>query len=161
MTQEPTHITVFMTNQGVVLMKPGLGQTKSVWRGVSNSSWGIRKPRLALTLHVTSVGCHPEIAWNYAELDQWLQGDKDWQTRPVSTPRPHCSKSSKDINARGGTALTGMCVLSKSSQCYLGTCSGITLKKQVTFGDGEGWEGSLSHIWKPAIHSKIALCHEF
>lgn len=81
-------------------------------------------------------------------------------SRPVITPRPHCSKSSKDINARGGTVLTGMCILSKSSQCYLGTCSGITLKKQVTSGDGEGW-GSLSHTWKPAIHSKIAPCYGF
>lgn len=72
------------------------------------------------------------------------------------TPLPG---SSKDVKARSGAAITGMCLLSKPRQYYQGAGSGVRLKK-VTFGDGEGW-GPLSHIRKAAIYSKIAPCYEF
>lgn len=55
-------------------------------------------------------------------------------------------RSSKDIKARSGAAITGMCILSKPSQYYLGAGFGVRLKKQVTFGDGGRLGISLPHM---------------
>lgn len=142
--QEPTHITGVMTNQEWSWWSL-VSQTKNVWSWVNNSGLGIRQHRVT-----SSLGCDfwqlssaESLILCWTRLTGFQEIDTGWLETLEYSKACACLQPTKGCGISSQQKLKGpQCKEQGSphrdSQCYPGACSGVRLKKQVNFGDGEG-----------------------